>query len=185
MSARVLVLYASTHGQTEKIAQRIAEVLRGRGAAVELERITKQTSELAEPRYDAVVVGASVHAGHHQGEVVSWLKRNRALLAAQPSALFSVSLTAAENTDEAHETTQGYLDELAEQTGWTPTLTQRFAGALKFQEYGVATRVLMRLIERRRDPTADLRGDTEYTDWQAVDAFAVRLADAALPASVG
>jgi menaquinone-dependent protoporphyrinogen oxidase len=52
-----------------------------------------------------------------------------------PSALFSVTLAAAEDTDEAGKAARDYLDDFEDDSGWTPRLRASFAGALKYREY--------------------------------------------------
>jgi menaquinone-dependent protoporphyrinogen oxidase len=89
-----------------------------------------------------------------------------------PSGFFSVCLTAGEDTDESRSATQGYLDEFARATGWTPTHATSFAGALLYREYDFATRLVMRLIMARGHHPTDTSRDYEYTDWEAVDRFA-------------
>ena len=79
-----------------------------------------------------MIVGASMHAGHHQGEIVDWPRCHRAELGMRPSAFFSVCLMAADDTDEARVATRRYLDEFVEATGWTPGRATTFAGALQY-----------------------------------------------------
>src|SRR5829696_8321467 len=97
-----------------------------------------------------------------------------------PSAFFSVCLTAVDDTDEAHATTRDYLDDFEERTGWTPRRRTTFAGALQYREYGFLTRLVMRVLMKRGDHPTDTRRDYDYTDWEAVEAFARDCA--ALPA---
>jgi menaquinone-dependent protoporphyrinogen oxidase len=179
-STHVLVLYASTHGHTGKIADRIATVMRTQGLEVRNREIGAATEHIDLAAFDGVVVGASVHVGHHQHEIVEWISEHHASLGARPSAFFSVSLTAADDTDEARATTRGLIDEVLDATGWIPTTTQSFAGALQFREYGLPTRVIMRLMARRIEhqsgTTIDVHQDTDYTDWEAVDRFALSFA---------
>jgi len=175
MPARVLVLYASTHGHTGTIAARLAERLRGHGLtadAVDV-AVAPQTSPAD---YDVVVVGASVHRGRHQPEALAWVRRHSAELALRPSALFSVSLTAADDTDDARHVTRELIDELVDASDWTPAIVAAFAGAFQYREYDVFTRTLMRVIAHRHGMTTDVSEDVELTDWDAVDAFADRFA---------
>jgi len=167
---RVLLLYATTHGHTAKIAARIADALRGGGLEVDL-RDVKDTGDADPAGHKGVIVGASVHAGHHQRKMVDWVKNHRAGLEVVPSAFFSVSLTAAEDADEAREATQGCIDVFLEDTGWTPERSVPLAGALQYREYDVFTRVLMRLKMRGDGHPTDASHDYDYTDWDAVDRF--------------
>ena len=51
-----------------------------------------------------------------------------------------------------------------------------FAGALQYREYDFMTRLLMRMLMRRGDHPTDVTRDYDYTDWEAVEAFARRFA---------
>ena len=93
-----------------------------------------------------------------------------------PSALFSVSLTAAEDTDEAAATVRRPIDEFVEETGWTPDLARSFAGALQYREYRLFTRFAMKMMMRRGEHPTDTRRDYDYTDWTAVERFGTEIA---------
>jgi menaquinone-dependent protoporphyrinogen oxidase len=75
--SRILVLYASTHGHTGRIATRVAETIEATGIEVVLHRAGVDDGDPAPPDFDAVIVGASIHAGHHQREVIEWAERHR------------------------------------------------------------------------------------------------------------
>ena len=169
---RILVLYASTHGHTGKIAARIAEAI---GPAAELR--SADTAKQLEPwRYDAVVVGASIHAGHHQKAVLGWVRDHAGVLNTMPTAFFSVCLTAADDTDEARAASQAYIDQTLEETGWKPQLTRTFAGALQYREYDVFTRLLIKLMMRRGGHPTDTSRDHDFTDWDDVERFGAECA---------
>ena len=178
----ILVLYASTHGHTAKIAARIAAALQDDGATVDLQRFDGKAPPPAPSDYDAVVLGASIHAGHHQRALVKWAEQHHTALDQHPSAFFSVSLTAADDAEEARAATRGYVDDFVEKTGWTPSRSATFAGALQYREYDVATRVLMRLLMRRMHHPTDASQDYDYTDWDAVERWAHELAATLTPA---
>jgi menaquinone-dependent protoporphyrinogen oxidase len=165
----ILVVYASKHGHTAKIAARLAETLRADGATAALEPAASDPSPHA---FDAVVVGASIHAGHHQREVIDWIERHRDALAHTPAAFFSVCLAAADETDESLEETQRYIDEFIAASGWTPQRSITFAGALQYREYDFMTRLLMRLLMWKGHHPTDTSRDYDYTDWAQVEQFA-------------
>jgi menaquinone-dependent protoporphyrinogen oxidase len=181
----VLIAYATTHGHTGRIAARLRDVLREAGLDAELGTLGAH-ADVSPDGIDAVVVGASIHAGKHQPEVVSWLRAHRTTLSRMPSALFSVSLAAAEPGEEGLATARNYVDELLDETGWTPGRTACFAGALQYREYGFMTRLLMRLMAARHDQPTDVSHDHDYTDWAAVERFgrdfAAQLTATAAPA---
>ena len=166
---KILVVYASTHGHTNKIAGRIANTLRADGALVDFEPVSTAPSPSG---YDAVIAGASIHAGHHQREMIAWAKRHHTNLSGVPSAFFTVCLTAADETEESRKATRQYLDEFVGATGWTPVRATTFAGALQYLEYDFVTRLVIRLMMRQRHRPTDTSRDYDYTDWDAVERFA-------------
>lgn len=171
---RVLVIYASKHGHTSKIAGRIALDLRAAGADADVHAVdTRGAEHLGD--YDAVVVGTSVHAGHHQRGILDWVRHHAHTLNRMPSALFSVSLSAADDTPEACASAQKYVDDFLDETGWDPRLRVSFAGALQYLEYDFLTRLLMRLLMSRGGHPTDTTRDYDYTDWDAVSAFAAEI----------
>ena len=175
---RILIVYASTHGHTGRIAARIAAVLEAAGADADLRAVADAGD--CDPRaYDAVIAGGSIHLGSHQDELVAWARGNARLLNGRPSAFFSVCLAVADDSDEAREQARTWIDDFADDTGWTPRVTASFAGALQYCEYDPFTRLLMRLLMARGDHPTDIRQDVDYTDWAAVEAFARTVADLA------
>lgn len=171
----VLLVYATTHGHTGKVAGRIAAALRGEGVEVDL-RDVKDDKDVDPADYGAVIAGGSLHAGHHQRALVQWVKAHLGELDERPSAFFSVSLTAADDTDEARAETKKAIDDFVEETGWTPARTESIAGALQYLEYDPFTRTLMRLKMRHGGHPTDSSHDYDYTDWDAVDGFGRELA---------
>jgi len=155
----VLVAYASIEGHTEHIAQRIAERLRSRGHRVDLAPAGAAPDLSA---YAGVIVGASVHYGHHPGWLAAFLRTNSASLRTRKTAFFSVSLGAKEH----------YATKFLRRAAWQPQLIAVFAGALKYSKYGPIKRVVVRAFAAIGGRDIDTSRDYEYTDWKAVDSFA-------------
>jgi menaquinone-dependent protoporphyrinogen oxidase len=167
---RILIVYATTHGHTAKIAARVAKAARGADARVDVREV-EDVGEVEPEDLDGLIVGASVHGGRHQDSIVEWATRHVKPLQDLPSAFFSVSLTAAADDAEAQRATDGYLAGFAERTGWSPDRAQAFAGALQYREYDLFTRVLMVLLMQAGGRPTDTRRDYDYTDWDAVERF--------------
>jgi len=166
---RALVVFASTHGHTKRIAARIARVLREGG----LEAQEAPIAGTPDPQgFDLVVVAGSIHGGKHQKDLIAWAREHQTTLAATPSAFVSVSLTTAEDTDEAHETAERYVDEFEEETGWAPPRVLEAAGALQYREYDFMTRLVVRLIASTHHMSTDTHEDHDFTDWADVERFA-------------
>jgi menaquinone-dependent protoporphyrinogen oxidase len=174
----VLVFYATSEGQTRRIAERIAADIAARGFNVRAIDVT--TADAARVVWDkvrGVVLGASLHAGHHQHAAVEFAKVFRDRLNLYPSAFFSVSLSAASANPEEIATAARLACELPEQAGWRPTMVECFAGRLAYTRYGWLTRQIMRRIARKEGGPVDTARDHELTDWDAVARFATRIAE--------
>jgi menaquinone-dependent protoporphyrinogen oxidase len=166
---RVLVVFHTSEGQTARIADRIASVLRERGLSVEVREIE---SAPAPDGYDGVVVGDSIHAVKHSRAMVRYLESHVASLNAIASAVFQVSLTSANPDAEHRATAHALLQELLDRTGFDPDIVGLFAGALVYTQYGWLKRHVMRAIVKREGGDLDMTRDFEYTDWAAVERFA-------------
>lgn len=169
--AHVLVLYGSTEGQTSTVADRIGEVLETRGHEPTIVHILHRPEALQLTDYDAVIVGASVHGGKHQTYVTRYVRRHADELNRLPSAFFSVSLTAAEETDEARDRAREYVAEFLAATGWNPDETAVVPGALRYSQYGPLKRFVMKQVAKRTSGDSDTAQDYEYTDWGEVEGF--------------
>lgn len=93
---RVLVVYASRHGATQGIAERIAATLGQRAIEVTV-RSAEQVRDVAD--YDAFVVGSAAYAFGWLKQAAEFVRRNRALLASRPVWLFSSGPLGTETTD--------------------------------------------------------------------------------------
>ena len=166
----VLIAYATTEGHTARIAERIAQALRGRGHAVETRRAADCRTPLQPEKYDGVIVGASIHYGRHPGHLRSLVRAHRSALETRPSAFFSVSLSAG-GPGAKPDAARGYVELFLRQTRWNPDLTATFAGALQFSKYGPFKRLVMVAFVGLAGGDTDTSRDYEYTDWDDVNRF--------------
>jgi menaquinone-dependent protoporphyrinogen oxidase len=165
---KILIAYGTTEGQTARIADQLAEVMRNRG--VEADSLNLKLSQgVAIGGYDAVVVGSSIHMGKHQEDVVEFVRKNRADLDRLPSAFFSVSLAANGDLQNA----EAYVENFVQETGWRPSKVGLFSGALLYRQYGFLKRYMMkRIVRDKPGMSTDTSRDYIYTDWDQVKRFA-------------
>lgn len=169
---RVLIAYGTTEGHTARIAEYLANVIRGQGH--EANPVNVERADAPDPDgYDAVIVGASIHMGKHERYVQDYVRKNRKTLERLPSGFFSVSLAAHDETEDARKEVAGYIEKFRQETGWRPGTVGIFAGALLYTHYGFIKRWIMRKIARDKgSPDLDISRDYVYTDWQVVRRFA-------------
>ncbi len=174
--SRILILYATSHGQTHRIADAIADRLRARGHVVELADAGAGGRCLPPPAdYDAVVLGSRIQFGHHARAIGAYVRAHRAALDEVTSAFFSVSMSASEpgsGTDPS-----GYLRNFFDEHAWHPPHAIALGGALPYRQYGPILRFVMKQISRAAHHTTDTSRDHDFTDWDAVTRFADQLAD--------
>jgi menaquinone-dependent protoporphyrinogen oxidase len=169
---RVPVFYATTEGQTKRIAEAIAASLRYEGLDSEALELSATTSPPDWARIAGAVVGASIHAGQHQREVGEFVKREAAQLGARPSAFFSVSLSAASRHPKEVDRAWGIATAFVRSMGWEPGRLACFAGRLAYTKYGFLKRWMMKWIAAREGAPTDTSRDHEFTDWASVREFA-------------
>ena len=178
---RVLILYGTCEGQTARIAEYIAQVIRGRGGEAHPADIMG-AGPLHVEDYDGVIVGASVHMGKHENYVRDFVGKHRDALGRLPTAFFSVSLAAHDDTEAAREEVEGYIERFMHDTGWHPGKVGAFAGALLYTRYGFFKRWMMKKIAGSKgSPDTDTARDYIYTDWAGVEHFAEEFLDSLAP----
>lgn len=175
---KLLVVFATREGQTEKVARRISTHLHEAGAKVQLinaaDRASLEDLELA--GYDHLVFGASMHAGGIEAELVDFVNEHRRTIERAPRSFFLVLLSAATPDPQLRE--QWLLDarkKMDEQLQVSFDEVEMIAGALKYSKYPLPLKWLMRRIARKAGSDTDISRDYEYTDWRQVARYARKL----------
>lgn len=92
----ILVAYASRHGATRGIAERIAATLQERGLDATLQT-ADQVGSVSD--FDGFVIGSAAYAGHWLSPASGLVRRNVATLGARPVWLFSSGPVGTETVD--------------------------------------------------------------------------------------
>ncbi len=167
---RVLICYATTEGQTRKVAEFVADLLKEAGHEPALFDATV-ADEVEPGRFEAAILTGSVHIGRYQSALVHRIHQWRDALNAMPSAFISVSMAAASDDPHARAEVDELCQKMLQAAGWTPTMTLHAAGAIRFSQYDFFKRLAMRLIARQMGRDDDPHVDHEYTDWDSVRRF--------------
>ena len=175
--ANVLIVHATRYGQTAKVARRMEAALRSSGHAVQLVDVSRPPRSLEVWRFDVTFVGAPMYAGHYPASIVRFVRGQREFLKRGVSVFFSVNLAIASHTTDGRAETLPLVERFIEETGWRPNRVELFAGALNYTRYNFFIRLLMRRMARKAGGDTDTSRDHEYTDWAAVERFALEVVD--------
>ena len=173
--ATIAIAYATRKGQTLKIAERLAATIRAAGHHAELLDTDRTARPLHLEQVDAVIVAAPIHGGKYPRSIVRFVRAQRAQLTRVPTAFCSIGLAVASRTANGRAQTQTIVDTFQRETGWRPRRTELVAGALKYTKYNFVIRFVMRRIAAANGGDVDTSRDYEYTDWDALDRFAVEM----------
>ncbi len=178
----VLVAYASRHGATQGIAERIAEVLGAGGLTAEA---LPAASIRSLAGYDAFVIGSAAYMFHWEKAAVAFVRRNRAVLAGKPVWLFSSGPLGAEAVDAQGRDPRlaAIPKEAAEMLEAVNARDHRvFFGAYEpdRKPVGIAERLVSIMpAAREAMPVGDFR------DWPEIEAWAAGIAAALTQAPSG
>lgn len=181
----VLVAYASRHGATQGIAERIAQTLEGNGLEVTLRPVGEADWV---DHYDAFVIGSAAYLGGWLDQATAFVRRNRGALAAHPVWLFSSGpvgpdVVDAKGRDPVEAAAPKEFAEFARTIG--PRDERVFFGAYDpdAPPSGMAEGLMhrfMRVMPAARNalPAGD------YRDWPAIEAWAEGIARELQPVGV-
>ena len=161
MSRRVLVIYASRYGQTEKVAHRIAEVAKREGIGCEVAEV----ADACTPEdFSDVVIAGSVYLGRHAKSLSRYVRQNLPTLARRHTAFATVCMEV--------EHAPAFVERFLNRTKWAPDATAVFAGGIPYTRYGWFVRFIARRAAAQHGNGNDTSRDYDYTDWHGVDTFA-------------
>jgi menaquinone-dependent protoporphyrinogen oxidase len=157
----VLVAFASKHGTTREVAERVRDRLSAAGAEVELSSAGRVADVSA---YGAVVLGAGIYMGRLHPEARALLER----LAGVRCAIFALGPDS--SAEEKLAESRAQLDgALRKARGVEPVAVAVFGGAFDPRKHR---------FPLNRLPEFDAR------DWDAIDAWADELASLLVPTPV-
>jgi menaquinone-dependent protoporphyrinogen oxidase len=163
----LLVAYATDHGSTRGIADRIVYRLQQRGVDAEACAVA---DVLEVSRYEAVVLGSAIHGGKWLPAARHFAERNATPLRERPVWLFSVSTLGDEDSmfpPRVANRLRALRKETPEVAGMRRRLHPRdhrnFAGAVARSHWPATGRAFFRVLGGRY-------GD--HRNWPAIDAWA-------------
>ncbi|MGC9423741.1 menaquinone-dependent protoporphyrinogen IX dehydrogenase [Vibrio sp.] len=171
---KVLMLYSSREGQTQKILRFIAEKLHQDHCDI---RDLHQCDSVDLQTYDKVLIGASIRYGHLSQKLYAFIERHATQLTKVKAAFICVNLTARKE-EQNKDTPEGsvYIQTFLKKSSWHPNLIGVFAGALYYPRYRFFDKVMIRFIMQLTGGETDTSKEVEYTNWNKVALFSERFA---------
>jgi menaquinone-dependent protoporphyrinogen oxidase len=159
MEIKVLVTYATKHGATAEIAEKIGQVLKGAGLQADVLPVTKVKDI---KQYSAVIAGSAIYIAMWRKEFLRFLVSNEKVLAGMPVWLFSSG-------------PMGEGDPVELSQGWRFPESQRelidaikprevavFHGSINPQKMGFLEKWVIKNVKA---PTGDFRNWEAITKW--------------------
>jgi len=177
---KAAIFYATREGQGKRVADHIAECLRASRFDVDVRNVKDSTEWIDTRPYQLAFVIASVHLGHHEREIVRFVRSHRAELVRLGAPFLSLTLSEAGAEDAsappeqrmaAAADAQRMIDVFVQETGWRPPYVLPVAGALTYSKYNFFIKLIMKTMARRAGGPTDTSRDYEFTDWAALDRF--------------
>jgi menaquinone-dependent protoporphyrinogen oxidase len=166
----VVVGYASRHGATQQIAERLAETLGAAGLGVRIGPVGSVDLAAGE----AFVIGSATYFGHWLKEATEFVHQHREVLAGAPVWLFSSGPLGDEATDAHGEDprTSAEPKELAElREAVHPRDHRVFFGVLDPDSLRIRERMVRALPAGRQ-----LLPEGDFRDWADIEAWAQGIA---------
>ncbi len=163
---KLLIVYGTTEGQTRKICEYLRDKAKDDGHEVTI--VDSTESDIDPGDYDAVLVGASLHAEKYQSSVKHFVQEYHQTLNKKPTGFLSVSLAAIHEEPEYRKELEEITEKFLGVTGWNPTFVEQVAGALRYTKYNFWKKFIMRMIAQKSGGSTDTSRDMEYTDWNQV-----------------
>lgn len=171
---KVLMLYSSREGQTQKILHFIADKLNQAECDI---RDLHQCESVDLLAYDKVLIGASIRYGHLNKKLYTFIARHSTQLTQIKAAFICVNLTARKE-EQKKDTPEGsvYVQTFLKKSVWKPALIGVFAGALYYPRYRFFDKVMIRFIMQLTGGETDTSKEIEYTNWEKVTLFSEEFA---------
>lgn len=169
---RVLVLYGTSEGHTALVANAIGNRLRAINVSADVIDAAADNYLPTPDQYDGIIVAASVHIGHYQKAIRTWVREHAGLLDRRCNAFVSMSLGVLQHDPKVEADLAAIVARFEQETGWHPRMVRLFPGALLYTKYGFVTRWFMKRIAAKAGGDTDTSRDFDYTDWKQVDLFA-------------
>jgi len=172
MNVKTGLIYSSIDGQTLKICNKLKDELQKKGQTIELFSIEDFSDDVT--TYDRLIIGSSIRYGVHHEKIIDFINNHKEELDSIKTAFFSVNLVA-RKPEKATPDSNPYVVKFFKAIDWKPTLVEVFAGKLDYKKYSFFDRIMIQFIMWITKGPTNTNTEIEYTNWNKVEEFGVRL----------
>ena len=155
---KTLIIYATSHGSTEKAVKELSQKLSGEITSMDL----KNYSSISFQEFDRIIIGGSIHAGQIQKRIRDFCSANLEQLKSKEIGLFICCMYDAEIARE--EIRNAFPEEL-HQMAKTEAI---FGGEYNFDKMNFVEKMLVKKIAKVSESVSNL-------DHDSIDRFANRM----------
>lgn len=169
----VLIVYVTVDGQAKKVAEKLNKVLKQNECEVkvlDMRVVNKEQLEMAEK----IVVIASIRYGKFPKILFQFVAQNENYLREKAGDFVGINLIA-RNPEKAVPQNNVYVRKFLEKIDWEPHHVEIFAGALLYSKYHFFDKKMIQLIMHMTKGPTDPSHDIEFTDWEKVEQFGLKL----------
>ena len=174
MQNKLVIIYSSVDGQTLKICNVLTKQLKEHNQKVDLFSIDSFKEDIN--TYDKIVIGSSIRYGVHNKKIIQFINTHKEELEAKTSVFFSVNLVA-RKPEKSTPTENPYVVKFFKTIDWKPDLVEVFAGKIDYKKYTFFDTIMIQLIMWMTHGPTNRDAEIEYTNWDKVKAFGLKLID--------
>jgi menaquinone-dependent protoporphyrinogen oxidase len=166
-SPDLLIVYASRHGHSIRVALSLALAADRQGHTVQFADAAAAPNPEA---FDIVALCASIQMGRHPRSIERWARQHAGVLGSKRTLFVSVSMSAlAPAGTPSRAAAEQNVEAFVTRTGFRPQRVELVAGGLAYPRYGLVTRMVMKAITRKEGGPTDTSREYDFTDWPAVE----------------
>lgn len=164
---KFVIAYATTEGQTKKIASFVSSKLADIGHQISLKDLSDYSGGFKLEGCDGVILAGSVHENQHQEVLGSFIVAHKSVIESKRTLLLSVSLSAA--FEATIKEADGYVKSFCDNLDWHPDKYLLVAGAIRHAAYGYYQEMIIQHHVLPRRPVEISEEDHEFTDWESLE----------------
>ena len=167
--SKILFLYSSTDGHTERISRLMMQQFSLTNNKVDLIDCNLMP-KINFSDYDKFLLGASIRYGNYNKNIPKFINHNLAEIQKLKNGFFTVNAVE-RKPDKQTPDTNPYVSKFLRLSSWQPNKIGVFAGKIDYPKYRFFDKHIIKFIMYITGGPTDTSKSYEFTDWDAVKKF--------------